>query len=162
MVLLITCPSHWRLQFYGVLYVNYTTCNLNLEVWEILPVLNNYISKQFSSLDMRLLPLITVVLLMSGAINGNEKILSKIICSLKRLVNTDIFIKNQNPYPIRLIKQIFHECNFKVRIVMDNTAISNNDLIAFAYSEIQLKVWILFLSATLLNCLITKNFVWCK
>ena len=41
---------------------------------------------------------------------------------------------------------------------MDNTAISNNDLIAFAYSEIELKVWILFLSATSLNCLITKNF----
>ena len=108
---------------------------------------------------MKLLPLITVVLLMFGAIHGNEKILSNIICSLKRLVNTDIFIRNQNPDPIRLIKQIFHECNFKVRIVMDNTAISNNDLIAFAYSEIQLKVWILFLSATLLNCLITKKFV---
>ena len=89
---------------------------------------------------MKLLPLIAVVILMFGAIHGNEKILSKIICSLKRLVNTDIFIRNQNPDPIRLIKQMFHECNFKVRIVMDNTAISNNDLIAFAYSEIQLKV----------------------
>ena len=121
--------------------------------------MNSYISKQFSSLDMKLLPLITVVLIMFGTIHGNDKILSKIICSLKRLVNTDIFIKNQNPDPIRLIKQMFHECNFKVRIVMDNTAISNNDLIAFVYSEIQLKVWILFLYEALLSCLITKNFV---
>ena len=77
---------------------------------------------------------------MFGAIHGDEKIFSKIICSLKRLVNTDIFIRNQNPDPIRLWKQMFYECNFKVSIVIDNTAISNNDLIAFAYSEIQLKV----------------------
>ena len=89
---------------------------------------------------MKLLPLITVVLLMFGGIHGNEKILSKIICSLKRLVNTDIFMRNENPDPIRLIKQMFHGCNFKVRIVIDSKAISNNDLIAFAYSEIQLKV----------------------
>ena len=89
---------------------------------------------------MKLLPLIAVVILMFGAIHGNEKILSKIICSLKRLVNTDIFIRNQNPDPIRLSKQMFHDCNFKVRIVIDNTAISNNDLIGFAYSEMELKV----------------------
>ena len=89
---------------------------------------------------MKLLPLITVVFLMFGANHSNAKILSKIICSLKRLVNTDIFIRNQNPDPIRLSKQMFHECNFKVRIVIDNTAIGNNDLIAFAYNEMEIKV----------------------
>ena len=93
---------------------------------------------------MKLLPFITVFLLMFGAIHSNEKILSKIICSFKRLVYTDIFIKNQNPDPIRLSKQMFNECNFKVRIVIDNTAIGKNDLIAFAYSEIEIKVWVPF------------------
>ena len=89
---------------------------------------------------MKLLPFITVFLLMFGAIHSNEKILSKIICSFKRLVYTDIFIRNQNPDPIRLSKQMFNECNFKVRIVIDNAAIGKNDLIAFAYSEMEIKV----------------------
>ena len=89
---------------------------------------------------MKLLHFITVFLLMVGTIHSNEKILSKIICSFKRLVYTDIFIKNQNPDPIRLSKQMFNECNFKVRIVIDNTAIGKNDLIAFAYSEMEIKV----------------------
>ena len=91
---------------------------------------------------MNLLPFLTIFLLMFGAIHSNEKILSKIICSFKRLVYTDIFIRNQNPDPIRLSKQMFNECNFKVRIVIDNTAIGKNDLIAFAYSEMEIKVWV--------------------
>ena len=67
---------------------------------------------------------------------------SKVICSMKRQIHTEIligrkFVLNQKV----LTKKLYQECNFQVRVVSKLKANGKTDLVAFAYNDIGIKVY---------------------
>ena len=60
--------------------------------------------------------------------------ISKIICSLSRSSHADIF-KQELVDSIKLSKDLFQECNIRVRIVFDVSDNVKHDFILFAFQE---------------------------
>ena len=70
---------------------------------------------------------------------GTELDLVKIICSYRRLADSDIHGENPKSFKIDLSKKIFKECNFNVRFIFDTNYVSRNDIISFAQEEMDIK-----------------------
>ena len=67
---------------------------------------------------------------------------SKTICSMKRLSKTDIYFGTDLSLDqVRLSKELFQECDFRVRTISEFHALRKNDLITFAYHEKDIKVF---------------------
>ena len=60
--------------------------------------------------------------------------ISKIICSLSRSSHADIF-KQELVDSIKLSKDLFQECNIRVRIVFDVSDNVKHDFILFAFQQ---------------------------
>ena len=65
--------------------------------------------------------------------------ISKIICSLSRSSHADIF-NEELVNSIKLSKDLFHQCNIRVRIVFDAKGNDKHDFILFASHQQDTKV----------------------
>ena len=71
-----------------------------------------------------------------------EKEIGKVICSLKRLIQTDIYFGTSlSSNKVIFSKMLFQGCNFNVRIISNLNLLGKNDLITFAYQEEDVKVF---------------------
>ena len=70
----------------------------------------------------------------------NEEKISKVICTFSRFQNIDIF-RGSLKEPNKLSKNLFKECNLKVRMVKSGLDdVGKEDVILFAYNEMHMKV----------------------
>ena len=92
---------------------------------------------------MKLIFLLEVIICLLQASNAEfEVALSKVICLMKRLVHTEIFIGTQSEIDqVTLSKRIFQECDFQIRVVSNFNTHGKTDLIAFAFQEKDKKVF---------------------
>ena len=61
-----------------------------------------------------------------------EQNISKVVCLFSRFENADVF-KGALPKPVKLSKELFKECNIKVKIVSDMKDFESTAFISFAY-----------------------------
>ena len=95
---------------------------------------------------MKLIFILGIIICLFQANNAEFKEeFSKVICSMKRLVPSEIFIGTQLVSDqVILSKRVFQECNFQVRVVSKYNPLGTTDLIAFGYHEKDIKVHIHF------------------
>ena len=62
----------------------------------------------------------------------SEKNISKVVCLFSRFENADVF-KGALLKPVKLSKELFKQCNIKVKIVSDMKMFESTALISFAY-----------------------------
>ena len=95
-------------------------------------------------MNMKLIYVLLVFSLICQAFQENLTNFSRVICSMKWLTYSDIFLTSQTQKPMRLSKQLFQECNRKVRIVTDTYAVGQNNLVSFVSNDIEKKVRSIF------------------
>ena len=78
--------------------------------------------------------LLTTISYSSSCTIINEQEISKVICLFSQFENADIF-KGALVKPIKLSKELFKQCNIKVKIVSDMKAFDSRALISFAYKR---------------------------
>ena len=67
--------------------------------------------------------------------------ISKVICTMKRPIHTEIYFGSKTvSYQVMLMKNVFQECNLKLKVVSKFIANERTNLIAFCYDEKDLKV----------------------
>ena len=62
----------------------------------------------------------------------SEQNISKVVCLFSRFENADV-LKGALLKPVKLSKELFKQCNIKVKIVSDMKAFESTELISFAY-----------------------------
>ena len=91
---------------------------------------------------MKLFPLLLFVMVFEANYSELEEAFSKTICSMRRISETDFYFSTELSLDqIKLSKELFQKCNFKVRMISDFHALRNNDLVTFAYNEKDIKVF---------------------
>ena len=91
---------------------------------------------------MKLFPLLLFVMVFEASYSELEEAFSKTVCSMRRISKTDFYFSTElSLNQIRLSKELFQKCNFRVRIISDFHALRNNDLVTFAYNEKDIKVF---------------------
>ena len=91
-------------------------------------------------MNMKSIYVLLVFSLVCQAFQENLTNFSRVICSMKWLTYSDIFLTSQTLKPMRLSKKLFQECNIKVRIVTDIYAVGQNNLVSFVSNDIEKKV----------------------
>ena len=91
---------------------------------------------------MKFIFVVKIIICLFQASNAEFKeAFSKVICTMKRLVYTEIFIGTQLVSDqVILSKRVFQDCNFQVRVVSKFNPLQATDLIAFSYHEKDMKV----------------------
>ena len=79
-----------------------------------------------------ILYLYTTILDTSSCTFISEQNISKVICLFSQFKNADIF-KGALVKPIKMNKELFKQCNIKVKIVSDMKVFESTALISFAY-----------------------------
>ena len=101
-----------------------------------------YITLQ-SPIPMKSILVLVVVTSIFQARNTEiETGVSKVICSMKRQIHTEILIGRKLILNQKVLtKKLYQECNFQVRVVSKLEANGKTDLVAFAYNDIGIKVY---------------------
>ena len=76
--------------------------------------------------------LLTAISYTSSCTFTSEQSISKVICLFSQFENANIF-KGALVKPIKMSKELFKQCNIKVKIVSDMKAFESTALISFAY-----------------------------
>ena len=76
--------------------------------------------------------LLTTISYTGSCTFASEQNISKVICLFSQFENADIF-KGALLKPIKMSKELFRQCNIKVKIVYDMKAFESTELISFAY-----------------------------
>ena len=91
---------------------------------------------------MKSYPLLLFIMVFEANYSELEEAFSKTICSMRRISETDFYFSAElSLNQIRLSKELFQKCNFRVRMISDLHALRNNDLVIFAYNENDIKVF---------------------
>ena len=77
--------------------------------------------------------LLTTISYTSSCTFISEQNISKVICLFSQSKNADIFRGALVKPPIKMSKELFKQCNIKVKIVSDMNAFESTSLISFAY-----------------------------
>ena len=82
--------------------------------------------------------ILLAAILFSSCTCISEQNISKVICQFIQFGNADVF-KGALGKPIKMIKELFKQCNIKVKIVSDRKLIESTTLISFAYKGSNIK-----------------------
>ena len=82
--------------------------------------------------------LLTAISYTSSCTFTSEQSISKVICLFSQFENADIF-KGALVKPIKMSKELFKQCNIKVKIVSGGKLFESTALISFAYKGSNIK-----------------------
>ena len=94
---------------------------------------NNINSNQKTAAMKYTFGIVLTMMLASSCNCISEKNISKVICLFSPFDHADI-LKGPLEKPIEMSKELFKQCNIKVKIVSDTKAFENTALISFAYN----------------------------
>ena len=83
---------------------------------------------------MKIIRVIVFVLFSRACGFISEEKISKVVCSFSRLENANIYTRSLAE-PFKLAKQLFKECNIKIKFVSNIKDFDDNDLISFAFEK---------------------------
>ena len=76
--------------------------------------------------------ILLTIILYSSCTCISEQNISKVVCLFSRFENADVF-KGALLKPVKLSKELFKQCDIKVKIVSDMKVFESTALISFAY-----------------------------